>query len=107
MCENCPSNCCLYLKAIKTTEQLGSVGKTNLFFCHQWVFVCTRASVHLGMACANTPTHGGVTDVFLKRAFKVQLDDTSVKCVRKRVRVKCIEEYNKTISKINKEKINF
>lgn len=56
-----------------TTEQVGSVGKRKLFLCHQWALVCTGASVHLGRAYTNTPTHAGeVTDAFLKRVCASQ-----------------------------------
>ncbi len=65
-----------------SSEQVGSVGQRKLFLCHQWALVCTRASVDLGRACTNTPTHGRVvTDDFLKS--KVQIDYKNVKCVRK------------------------
>lgn len=62
-----------------SSEQLGSVGQRKLSFCHQWAFVCTRASVHLGRACANTPTHEGVvTAVFLMSMSKGQFDYKNV-----------------------------
>lgn len=47
-------------------EQVGSVGETKLFLWHQLALVCTRASVHLGRAWTNTPTHGKGTDAFPK-----------------------------------------
>lgn len=66
-----------------SSEQVGSVGQRKLFLCHQWALVCTRASVHLGRACTNTPTDGGVvTDDFLKS--RVRHDYKNVKCVRKK-----------------------
>lgn len=70
-----------------SSEQLGSVGQRKLFLCHQWAFVCNRASVHLGEACTNTPAHRRVvTDIFLKSVCPTYYKN--VKCVRKKVIIK-------------------